>query len=131
MQRRYLLLALLLAVSLGVTPAAMAQPDDETRIAESRSIPRDDLALSTAFRGTGPLPRVARTTPLDLEVGDVETFWIGDPATGANRQVRAELRYAGPQLLMYVDTTIEVEQVLVERSARVFEQRIYPRNRSL
>ncbi|HEU5087702.1 MAG TPA: hypothetical protein VFT99_09660 [Roseiflexaceae bacterium] len=87
--------------------------------------------LAEAFRNTGPLPEVARTTPLDVKVGDVETFWVSDQDANENYQIQAELRYAGPVVLMYVDTSVEYDQAALEKSAREFEQRIYPRNRLL
>jgi len=50
---------------------------------------------------------------------------------GKNRQIQTRLRYIGPNVLMYVDTNLTVDQALIERSAMLFEQRIYPRNRML
>jgi hypothetical protein len=126
---RGLLMFTIFGLALVVTPVAATPADDEARIAAARAIPRDEAALSEALRGTGTLPRVARTTPLDVQVGDVETFWVSDPATGQNRRISAELRYAGSHVLMYVDTALNPDQRAVEQSAKTFEQRIYPRNR--
>jgi immune inhibitor A len=114
-------------------PAVTADLDDPERIAAAAPAPRDQVALAEAFKGIGDVPDVARTTPLDVKVGDVETFWVGDFATNTNYQVTAKLRYAGSVVLMYVDTTIEAEidQAAIEQSARQFEQEIYPRDRAL
>src|SRR6266540_2924530 len=92
---------------------------------------RDQVALTEAFRGAGDLPDVVRTTPLDVRLGDVESFWVADFASKTNHQVSAELRYIGPSVLMYVDTSIEADQAALERSAQQFEQQIYPRDRAL
>jgi hypothetical protein len=105
--------------------------DDPARIEAIRPAPRDQVALAEAFRGQGDIPEVARTTPLDVKVGDVETFWVVDFSTDTHYQVSASLRYAGPVALMYVDTTLEADQDALERSAREFEQQIYPRTRAL
>jgi len=114
-------------------PAISNDLDDPARIAASAPAPRDQVALAEAFKGIGDVPEVARTTPLDVKVGDIETFWVGDFATNTNYQITAKLRYAGPVALMYVDTTIEaeVDQSALEQSAKQFEQEIYPRDRAL
>src|SRR6266545_554813 len=114
-------------------PATPDDLDDPARIAASAPAPRDQTALAEAFKGIGDVPDVARTTPLDVKIGDIETFWVADLATNTNYQITAKLRYAGPVELMYVDTTLEtgVDQAVLEHSAKQFEQEIYPRDRAL
>lgn len=114
------------------TQAPPAGPlDDPAALATALPLPRDQVELAEAFKGLGDIPAVARTTPLTVQVGDVETFWVADLRTDTNYEVKAELRYAGPVVLMYVDTGVEVEQSAIERSAKDFEQRIYARTRAL
>jgi hypothetical protein len=114
--------------------AAPGQPigtlESPARIDAADPAPRDQVELAEAFKG-GDIPDVARTTPLDVKLGDVETFWVSDNANDTNYQVQAELRYVGDIVLMYVDTSVSVEQADIERSAREFEERIYPRDREL
>jgi hypothetical protein len=107
--------------------------DEQARIAAAVSADRDQVGLAEALKGVGAIPRVARTQPLDVQVGAVETFWVTDFATNTNYQIDAKLRYAGPVALMYVDTTIEADigQAGIEQAARQFEQEIYPRTRAL
>jgi immune inhibitor A len=114
-------------------PAADTPLDDPASLAAAQPGGRDQVALTEAFKGTGPVQRVVRTTPLDVKVGDVETFWVSNVLDNTNYQVQARLRYAGPNTLMYVDTSVEgdVDQADIERSARQFEQEIYPRDREL
>jgi immune inhibitor A len=116
------------------TPTAPSVGADElSRIAAAIPLPRDQVALAEALKGIGAVPSVARTTPLDVKVGDVETFWVANFVDHSNIQIDAKLRYAGAVVLMYVDTRIEanVDQTAIEQSAREFEQMIYPRNRAL
>jgi immune inhibitor A len=112
-------------------PAPTGALDDPARIGAIRPAPRDQIALAEAFRHVGDIPDVARTTPLDVKLGDVETFWVVDFSTDTHYQVSASLRYIGPVVLMYVDTALEADQDAIERSAREFEQQIYPRTRAL
>ena len=105
--------------------------DNPAQLGAAQPAPRDQVALAEAFKDIGDIPSIARTTPLDVKVGDVETFWVTDSLNNTNYQVQAELRYAGPVVLMYVDTGVQVEQADIERSAKEFEQRIYQRNREL
>jgi len=126
--------------TLPATTAALPAPttpgpgaDELSRIAAAIPLPRDQVALAEALKGITDVPAVARTTPLDVKVGDVETFWIANFVDHTRIQVAAKLRYAGPVVLMYVDTRIEadVDQAAIEQSAREFEQMIYPRNHAL
>src|SRR5262249_39724550 len=114
-------------------PAIPDDLDDPSRMAGSAPAPRDQVALAEAFKGIGDVADVARTTPLDAKLGDVETFWVVDFASNTNYQISAKLRYIGPVVLMYVDTTIEasIDQAALEQSAKQFEQEIYPRDRAL
>src|SRR5919202_4506864 len=105
--------------------------DDPARIAAATPAMRDQVALVEDFKHTGRLPRVARTRPLDVKVGDVETFWVADPLHDTYYPVTAKLRYAGPVVLMYVDTKVKANQSAIERSAKLFEEEIYPRDRAL
>src|SRR5439155_22809339 len=105
--------------------------DDPARIAAAVPEARDQVDLAEAFKHIGDIPRVARTAPLDVHVGDVETFWVADVLRNTNYPVTATLRYAGPVVLMYVDTSLEVDQAAIERSAKDFETRIYARDHAL
>jgi immune inhibitor A len=140
MRRRLSLLLAILALTACTLPFASqptAQPaiasevDDPARIAAAHPAERDQVALAKAFKKVGEIPTVARTTPLEVNVDDVETFWVTDFNNNTNYQVTATLRYAGPVVLMYVDSSIEVDQADIERSAKEFEQRIYQRDREL
>jgi immune inhibitor A len=113
------------------TPGANADLEDPARIAAAVPGERDQVALAEAFKHTGDIPKVARTTPLDVKVGDVETFWVANVRDNTNYTVTAKLRYAGPVALMYVDTAADVDQANIEKSAREFEEKIYPRDREL
>lgn len=112
------------------TISAAAPIDELAAIAAAVPAPRDQRAISAAFNGSD-IPGAARTTPLDVRVGEIETFWVADVSNNVNYTVTAQLHYAGPVALMYVDTSLDVPQRLIEQSAQVFEERIYPRNRLL
>jgi hypothetical protein len=112
-------------------PTPTGTLDETARVAAAEPLARDQVALAEALKGVGDVPDVARTAPLDVKVGDVETFWISNVTDGTNYQISARLRYAGPVALMYVDTSVDVVQADIEKSAREFEDRIYPRDRAL
>lgn len=94
-------------------------------------IPRDQVTLAQALAGLQDASKVARTTPLDVQVGDVQDFWVTSTANDATYSVTAELRYAGPVVLMYVEQGLAVDQTALEQAAHTFEQQIYPRTREL
>src|SRR6266542_133266 len=73
------------ATPLPATTAALPAPttpgpgaDELSRIAAAIPLPRDQVTLAEALKGITDVPAVARTTPLDVKVGDVETFWIAN-----------------------------------------------------
>ncbi len=112
------------------TGSAAAPVDELSAIAAAPPAPRDQTLIAAAFSDE-EITDTARTTPLDVRPGDVETFWVSNVTHHVNYTVTAQLRYAGPIVLMYVDTSLDVPQHLIEQSAQNFEERIYPRNRLL
>lgn len=114
-----------LPASIGTTGV-----DEIAAIRAATPAARDQRQLVAAFSGVA-VPAVARTTPLDVRAGDIEQFWVADVSNNTNYTITARLRYAGPVVLMYVDEELDIPQDALERSARAFEQQIYPRNRTL
>ena len=112
--------------------ASVAPSGELAAIAAAQPQPRDQTILKEDFTGT-TIPMVARTTPLEVKVGDVESFWVADAANNTNYQIKARLRYAGPVVLMYVDTEVDstITQSDIEASAKRFEQEIYLRDRAI
>ncbi|RRR71005.1 MAG: hypothetical protein EI684_12150, partial [Candidatus Viridilinea halotolerans] len=96
---------------------------------------RDQVALAIALGNcrTTPddCPVVARETPLEVEVGYARPFFVTDLANNKNFEINAELRYAGPVVLMYVEEGLPYNQQALERAAQQFEQEIYPRTREV
>ncbi|HEX5688759.1 MAG TPA: hypothetical protein VFX76_02100, partial [Roseiflexaceae bacterium] len=112
-------------------PVASGDVDDPARIAAAVPAVRDQVTLAEAFKNVGEIPRVARTTPLDVKVGDVESFWVSNQIEDTYYLVTATLRYAGPVTLMYVDNELDVDQGDIEAAAKEFEEKIYPRDREI
>jgi len=76
------------------------------------------------------IPVVVNPTPPHYEVGDVETFWVGNVDTDEHFQIEAVLRVKLPHVYMWVEKGVEVDQEDLERSARRFEEQTYPTNRA-
>lgn len=96
---------------------------------------RDPIALAGALGACRPepsaCPAVARTTPLEVRVGDVQQFYVTDLTTNTQFEIMAELRYVGPVVLMYVEQGLSYNQRDLEIAAQTFEQEIYPRTREI
>lgn len=90
--------------------------------------PLDRVALAHALAGK-PARTVAHTEPLEVSVGEVQPFWVSNIAHDRNDLITAELRYAGPVALMYIEQGFDVDQEDLEQAAHAFEQSIYPRTR--
>jgi len=118
-----------------VATTAVDQGDPIAALDAAHRPTRDQVELALALgscRDTpDTCPRVARTTPLDVQVGEMRDFFITDFTTDRQYTIGAELRYAGPVALIYVERGLSFSQPALEAAARTFEQEIYPRNREL
>ncbi|NJN17154.1 MAG: hypothetical protein HC822_13200 [Oscillochloris sp.] len=122
------------AATLDPATSAESQAEFEAIAGAERS-PRDQITLAkslgTCREAPDACPDVARTTPLDVQVGEVRDFYVTDFDTNTQFVIQAELRYAGPVALMYVEQGLQYDQDDLERAAQVFEQEIYPRTREI
>lgn len=117
------------------TPEPPAQIDEIALLDAARRLPRDQVELARQLGNCRPAPtecpNVARTEPLDVQVGERRTFFVTDFGTDTQYEITAELRYVGPVVLMYVETGVPYNQAALERAARTFETEIYPRTREI
>jgi immune inhibitor A len=122
------------AVTPGPTAPA-AGVDELAALDASPRVARDQVELARALGSCRAdpeaCPTVARTTPLEVQVGELRSFWVADLSTNTQYQIEAELRYAGPVVLMYVEQDLPYRQADLERAAQTFEQEIYPRTREI
>jgi hypothetical protein len=122
-----------------VAPSPPAEPLDGdaefAALAAAQRLPRDQVQLARELGACRfdpeACPSVARTMPLDVQVGDRQSFFVLNSNDDRNYEVSAELRYAGPVVLMYVEDGLRYDQAALEQAARTFEQEIYPRTREL
>jgi len=90
---------------------------------------RDPIDLAVRLRGVPP--EVARATVAangTLALGREDTFWILDQRSAHLFQARATLRLVTDHAYWFVETAMaeRAPQAELERSAAVFESRIYP-----
>ncbi len=112
--------------------ATGAEPIGElAQIAAAHRVPHDRVMLAKALGNKAHIQEVARILPLQVQVGDVESFWVSNLALDKNHVVTAELRYAGPVVLMYVEQGLQQDQATLEETAKTFEEEIYPFTRYL
>ena len=95
-------------------------------------LPRNDaVALAFEYGRTTDQQRIVREQPLEVQVGDIETFWLADIEENNKYQIEAKLVLALEHALVYVENGVEVDLQALERDARTFNDEIYPRNREL
>jgi hypothetical protein len=89
--------------------------------------PRDYAALAASLRSApglaAPLPTRASAAPI---VGASEVFWVADVDAVSFSTVTATLLALGSHAHMWVQADAVVDQAALERSLRVFDERIYP-----
>ena len=101
------------------------------RLLQEVNVPQRDLRiLSMQLRpGVGEIPPTVNPEPPSFTVGDVITFTVSNVDDNRHFEIEAELRYETPHLYMWVEKGERVNQSDLERSADLFESKIYPTNR--
>jgi hypothetical protein len=92
---------------------------------------RDQVELAFEFGRTANQERTARSEPLDAKVGDEQIFNVTNVATDRNYTITATLVLILDHVLVYVENGVDLDTRALERSAREFNDKIYPRNREL
>ncbi|NLG29072.1 MAG: hypothetical protein GX557_14270 [Chloroflexi bacterium] len=92
---------------------------------------RDDRALALELGRVDPAALAVTLAPAPWEIGDSAPFWVGDADTAVAWQITATLRVELEHVQMWVEEGAEVAQEGLLRSARVFEEHIYPAVRAL
>ncbi len=81
----------------------------------------DPVALATSlWHLPGPIPRVARTTPLNESLNAEDRFWIAP-----DQQITARLVYITPHVYDYVEDGATVDLGALRASADRFESSLY------
>jgi immune inhibitor A len=92
---------------------------------------RDRLDLARRFKlSDQPIPAVVNPTPPNFEVGDQETFWVGESDTLRHFEVTATLRYKGSHSYWWIENGYSASDADVASSAEVFDNVIYPTDRA-
>lgn len=89
------------------------------------------LAMRLKHKGQD-IPVVVRETPLELRLGDTQTFWVTDNEQEPPRQFQttASLRYMTDHSFWWVAEGFTINEEALQRSAERFEQQTYPVNRA-
>jgi hypothetical protein len=113
-------------------PAPTPPPGQDTETLLQAVVAPDADPYDLAARLKPELGEVARVvnakTP-DYKVGDTLTFWASNTATDENFEVEAELIVKSEHLYMWVEKGERVDRRALQRSAKLFDERIYPTNR--
>lgn len=73
-----------------------------------------------------PIQSAAPSVPKSYHLGDRERFWVLDLQPVDSFQVQATLRHVSSRLYLWVQDDLDVPQEALERSAQVFDERLYP-----
>ncbi|HMA34956.1 MAG TPA: hypothetical protein VKY74_10805 [Chloroflexia bacterium] len=90
----------------------------------------DEYALTAALRlqTDTPIAHVARTTPLDRHVGDIDQFNLARIKEKDNIPISATVRLVTDHAYWYVQNGLDVNLGYLRDSATNFEDHIYPTN---
>ncbi|MFQ5614181.1 MAG: hypothetical protein ACE5H9_18825 [Anaerolineae bacterium] len=93
---------------------------------------RDQRLLAQRLELNGQeVPEVVNETAPNYQLGDTETFWVGDLASGTPEhfQARATLVHISQHAYWWVADGVDLDLDAIRRSAEVFENQTYPTNR--
>ena len=91
---------------------------------------RDLRVLGMRFHPElGNIPPTVNATPPVYHVGDVRTFYATNTDENTHFQLKAKLRYMTEHAYYWVEIGQDVDQDELEKSARFFEEHIYPTDR--
>lgn len=117
------------------TEVATATPADDLASIESLDAvelpPTDRVELARQYGEMSEPAASSSAAALSDAIGTQVQFWVLDSNTDSYRQVSATLQLALEHVLVYVEDGLSVDQSALERSSRVFNDEIYPRNREL
>lgn len=88
------------------------------------------LAQRLKLHSATPIPHVGRTTPLNEQVGQEDTFWVSNQDTNRYNHIKAKLVYVAPHVYMYVEDGHTVNMGAIQASADLFEKTTYPTDRA-
>ena len=109
------------------TPMPTAAPDTAQVLASATVPLRDSRVLAERLRpGTGPVPKIVNLEPPRYAVGDKARFWVSNSDTREIFAITATLRFISQHATMWVEDGASYSQKGLERSAQVFDERIYP-----
>lgn len=116
--------------SIEVTPLPQVEVGTQELLERTEVPARDLIALAKRLKHIkGAIPRVARETAPDYEIGDEDLFWVSNVDTDEHLQVTALLLYATPHLYMWVEKGVDVDLDRLKEAADLFEEKTYPTNR--
>lgn len=124
--------AVLILASLGHGYAAddqSASIDMAARVVSTARPGRDPLDLAVRLRGiAAATPLIAPDVPAPLVAGFEDLFWVLDQRTARLFQANATLRVVTDHAYWFVESDLanRAPQADLERSAAVFENKIYP-----
>ena len=90
-----------------------------------------DLDILDLYRRIGrtsgdPRPPAATANPIEYEVGRLDEFWVVDLVDEDVYRTQAELTHVSEHAYWYFERGLESSQEAIGRTARIFEDTVYP-----
>lgn len=114
----------------GTACADLSQRIDATHIlAREYELPQRALAPGgISFADSQHDIRTVRRTPVAKKLGQKETFWANNVASGKFEQITATLRAIGKNCHIFLEDGRTVPQTAIARIQKQFDEQIYPVN---
>ncbi|MSP12491.1 MAG: hypothetical protein EXR62_05985 [Chloroflexi bacterium] len=115
-------------------PAGTARPAANTleQLLQVEVPIREPITLTEQIKRPGvKVQPTVNAIPPNYKVGDRLSFWVGDFNTNTNFAISATLRFKTDVAYFWVEDGANYDQGGLERSAKVFTEKIYPTNRRL
>ena len=86
----------------------------------------DPIELAERLRGLTDVSPILSTSAVPINIGTIQTFWVGNVDTIENFQIDAEMVYASPHVYFWVERGVKYERDEVKALVDDFEERSYP-----
>lgn len=89
----------------------------------------DPIELAERLRGIPDVPRVMATSADPIQLGTVQTFWVGNVDTIENFEIDAELVYISDNVYFWIEKGVKYDLDDVKTLVDDFQANAYPTNR--
>jgi immune inhibitor A len=97
---------------------------------QNSNVPEKNLYdLVKRYKNRTIAPNIDQLLPKKYQIGDQRNFWVLNTQSNSYKIITAELYFETPHLYFWAEKDIPVDKEAIAKLCRIFEDKIYPKNR--